>query len=61
MTKRKWKVGDRVINRFCDPTVLGTVVEVGYNDIIKVQYDDGVIGNCLARDLANASLPLGKD
>ncbi len=48
--KTKYKVGDRVTCPACDQ-VSGTVIEVGYNDYVRVDYDDGVISACLSSDL----------
>jgi hypothetical protein len=50
MRHKKLKVGDRVTCPSVD-NVPGTVVEVGYNDFTKVEYDDGVIGYVTADEL----------
>jgi hypothetical protein len=54
MRHKKLKVGDRVTCPSVDD-VPGTVVELGYNDFTKVEYDDGVIGYVTADELERVS------
>jgi hypothetical protein len=58
MRHKKLKVGDRVTCPSVD-NVPGIVVEVGYNDSAKVEYDDGQIGLTTADKLERFS-PAGR-